>query len=258
VTIARRNYGTGHGYKLDGIKAPGVTRILGMMPKDALSQWYGRTAADYAVNHWAELAKLPIMDRHKRIAGAANEERDTAARKGTAVHRYAEPLARGQRIDWGAVPDELAGHVRSYAAWLRRYDVDPVAIELLVANRLVGYCGTADLVAHLLGQVWLLELKTARSGIFRESALQACAYSRAETYGAVGEAEEHPLSGLGIERCGSVWIRSDGCDLRALDTGEEVWAYFCRLAANFAAEDDSREWVGELIDPPAPREELTA
>ena len=261
MTIRRRGFGTGHAYYADGVEGPptrlagmqglvklrGVTSILGMMPKDQLSRWYSRSAADYMINHWSELAQLPLMERHKLVAGAANEDRDAAAHRGTAIHRFAEQLVAGRPL--GEVPEELAGHVRAYAAFLRRYDVEPVAVELVVANRAVGYCGSADLVAHVRGQVWLLELKTARSGIYRESALQACAYEHGEVYVNIGEwDDERPLKELGIDRAGSVWIRSDSCDLRALDTGPDVWDYFCRLAANHAADDDTRAWIGELID----------
>lgn len=263
MTIRRRGFGSGHGYYVDGmpgeptrlagyeglVKAPGVTSILRMMPKDTLSQWYSRTAADYAVNHWDELARLPIMARHKQIANAPNEDRDAAAGKGTKVHGFAARLVTGEPLRQLDVPDELAGHVRAYAAWLKRYQVEPIATELVVINRAVGYCGSIDLIGELRSQVWLLELKTSRSGIWRESALQACGYQNAETYVHLNAwDDEHPLKELGIDRCGSVWIRSDGCDLRALDTGPDVWAYFQRLAANYQAEADTKTWIGELIE----------
>ena len=155
------------------------------------------------------------------------------------------------------MPEELAGHVDAYLKFLAEHDPDPIAVELVVASRSPRYCGTADLVAHMDGQVWLLELKTSRSGIWPESALQACAYSRAQTYTiAGGDGQEHPLSELGIERCGSVWIRSDGYDLRPLDTGPAVWAYFRHLAALHHAtwtadgKDRTRRWVGWSIEPP--------
>jgi hypothetical protein len=266
VTIRRRGFGSGHAYYVDGmmgeptklagmeglVKAPGVTSILRMMPKDALSQWYSRTAADYAVNHWAELSELPLMGkggRHAAIMNAPNEDRDAAAGKGTKVHGYAARLALGEPLRSLDIPDELVGHVRAYAAWLRRYQVETIAAELVVINRAVGYCGSVDLIAELRDQVWLLELKTSRSGIFRESALQATGYEHAESYVHPPEWDnEHPVKELAIDRCGSVWIRSDGVDLRALDTGPDVWAYFQRLALNYQAEDDSRTWVGELIE----------
>lgn len=249
MTLVRRNHGTGHSYKADGVKQPGVTTIIGtVLNKAKLNRWYSTEAADYAIDHWDELAELLVTERRELIAGAANANRDALARRGTQVHKLAEQLVAGAEVE---PPEPLRGHVESYARFLDHFDPDPIAIELVVCHREVGYCGTADLVAHMLGQVWLLELKTARSGIFRESALQACAYSRAETYALAGDdGTEHPLAGLGIERCGSVHIRADGCDLRPLDTGETTWAYFQRLAWLYHHEDDSGEWVGDLIDPP--------
>ncbi len=256
MTIVRRTYGTGHGYKVNGRKFPGVTTIIREgMAKAALNQWYASTAAAYAVDHWAELSGVKVSERIKAIAGAANEDRDTAARRGTQVHRLAEQLVLGWEPE---IPEELAGHVDSYRLFLERYEPDPIASELVLANRRVRYCGTADLVTHLLGQVWLLEIKTARSGIFRESALQACAYQHAESFTILGEDSdglEHPMADLGIERCGALHVRSDGYDLRPLDTGEECWMYFKHLARLYHLDEPhdrelSRRWVGVAVEPP--------
>jgi hypothetical protein len=265
MTIIRRTYGTGHGYKVNGRKFPGVTTIIReQTSKGGLNKWYGDMAAAYAVDHWAELAEMKVSERIKAIAGAANEDRDSAARKGTQVHRLAEQLALGWEPE---VPEELAGHVAAYRLFLDRYRPDPIASELVIANRRVRYCGTADLVTHLLGQVWLLEIKTARSGIFRESALQACAYQHAESFTIPGEDSdglEHPMADLGIERCGALHVRADGYDLRPLDTGEECWSYFRHLARLYHMDephdrDLPRRWIGAAVEPPrAPAEPIRA
>jgi len=247
VTLTRRNHGRGHSYKADGLPVPGVTRILEMYPKPALINWAGNTTAAYAVDHWAELDGLPPSQRLDRISKARFGELDAAARRGTQVHTLAESLAAGLDVD---VPPELAGHVASDRDFLRRFNPEPIAIELIVCNREVGYCGTADLVAHMLGETWLLDLKTGRSGIFPEAALQVCAYSRAETYSLPPDDAEHPLADLGITRCGAVHVRGDGFDVYPLDAGPETWAYFRHLAALHAASETTREWVGEVLDPP--------
>ena len=59
-TFKRRNYGGGHGYWLvneDGTETdvPGVTTILSDAIPKQLKQWAADQAADYAVDHWAEL-----------------------------------------------------------------------------------------------------------------------------------------------------------------------------------------------------------
>jgi hypothetical protein len=244
--LTRRNHGRGHSYYADGVKVPGVTRILEMMPKPALIGHAGKTTAAYAIDHWDELGELPPAERYEELKGVRQGELSAAAARGTRVHLIAEHQAAGREIEY---PAELHGFVESYADFLRRFEVEPVAIELIVVNREVGYCGTADLIAHLLGEVWLLELKTARSGIFKESALQACAYQHGETYAIAGEdGTEYPMADLGIDRCGSVWIRGDGADLRPLDTGPETWEWFQHLAWMHHHKDASDEWIGAMID----------
>ena len=258
VTLVRSNHGRGHSYRRNGRKIPGVTTILGeTMPKAALIRWAGNTTADYAADHWDELAALPITERIAQLRGAADAERDAAARRGTEVHRLAERLALGETVE---VPEPLAGHVEAYRKFLGDFDPEVIAVELVVASSRPRYCGTADLVADMLGEVWLLELKTSRSGIYRESALQSCAYRRAEVYTLAGDdGAERPLAGLGIQRAGAVHIRSDGYDLRPLDTGDEVWRYFRRLAATYHEDRRteetldgaylSRAWVGDAVEP---------
>jgi hypothetical protein len=67
-----------------------------------------------------------------------------------------------------------------------------VARDLVVVNRTVSCCGRVDLISDLPaltcdGQdipaaLWLLDLKTSRSGVFPESALQLCGYRNADKF----------------------------------------------------------------------------
>jgi hypothetical protein len=257
--VRRRKYGSGHGYTIDGRKVPGVTSILRMMPKDGLINWAAGSAADYATDHWAELAELPLSVRRKRIFNAHNEDRDTAARRGTQVHRLAMDLIDGVEV---TVPDELSGHVWAYIDFLDRLNVQPVAVELVVANRTENYCGTLDLIADLPALAlqdgdaipaarWLLDLKTSRSGIWPETALQCTGYARAETYVA-DDGSERPLAEFGELRTGAVHVRADGWDLRPVVSGPVVWEYFRHLAWLAAHAEELRGWVGEAVDPPPP------
>lgn len=251
MTITRRAYGTGHTYTVNRTKYPGVTKILAQMAKDGLIGWAARTTAEYAVDHWDELDALKTSERLKLIGSASTSERDTAGRRGTQVHRLAEQIVTLPPDEAAAVevPEALAAHVDSYLSFLADHQPDPVATELIVCNRRVRYCGTADLVAEMHGATWLLDLKTSKS-VRASTALQVCAYQHAETYTLPGEdGAEHPLSELGITRAGVVHIRADGYDLRPLDTGPVCWAYFRRLAWLHYHADESDQWVGEAIQP---------
>ena len=171
--IKRRKYGTGFAYYVDGAKLPGVTTILKMLPHDAFAVAAARKTAEYALDHWAELGEMPLSKRLRTLEKAQWEQVRDAAVRGTEVHKLGAMLADGQLV---TVPDALAGHVEAYRDWLDTTGVAPVegATELTIANRTVGYCGTADLVADLPDLLigpqlipaarWLLGLEDNRLG----------------------------------------------------------------------------------------------
>lgn len=254
---------SGHVYRVDGERVPGVTTILKMAPHDALVGWAGRVTAEYALDFWDELAELKPSERLRRMQAARFEIRDKAARRGTEVHRLAEQLVGGDEV---TVPEELAGHVEAYRDWLDAIEPVPVATELVVASRTHRYCGTSDLIADLppilIGAElvpaarWLLELKTTASGVWPESALQATAYRRAEVYVHPEHPDdEQPMDLLGIERAGVVWIKSDMAELRPVDTSDATWEVFVHLRWLFdQMERDSggnlklpSHWIGDAV-----------
>ena len=252
-SVERRNHGRGHSYRVDGAKIPGVTTILNAaMPKPALVNWAGNVTAEYAVDNWNDLAPLPPSKRLAELKGARFADRDRAANRGTEVHALGEKYVRGEQID---IPEELDGHVRGYEKFIAEWQPDPVLVESVVVNRSTWYCGTVDLVADLVdGHRWLLDLKTSRSGIYPESALQLCAYEHAETYCTVGDdgqLVEQPMADLGITRVGAIWVRPDAYELRPLAHGDEVWSYFRHLAWLARQAEDVETWVGAAR--PAPR-----
>ena len=251
MTITRRNAGSGHSYTIDGAKVPGVTTILGdTLPKHALKAWAARTAGNYAGDSWDELAALPLSKRVELIRTAPDRDRDAMARRGNEVHALGAALAVGDQVE---VPDELAGHVDSYVDFLNVWEPTAVLVETVVGNRAVGYCGTLDLVADMRGERWLLDLKTGRSGIFTETALQLCAYGRAEVY--LQDDQELPMDALGITRAGAVHVRADGWDLYPVEVGDQVWRVFQHLAwiqrqmvpNRWGRMELPADWVGKAV-----------
>jgi hypothetical protein len=253
MTIERRNYGRGHGYKVDGRKMPGVTTILGKtMPKEALINWAATTTANYAVDNWDDLGGQPPSKRLKALLDARFADRDQAANRGTDVHALAEKYISGEEVD---VPEALDGHVRAYEQFVRDFDVTPVQVEFVVANRTVGYCGTVDLLADIKNRRALLDIKTSRSGIFAETALQLTAYEHAEVYvDAAGH--EQPMTDLGIEQVAAIHVTADSYQLIPIQNRDEIWAYFRHLAWLYYRQEDQPTWLGAPLD--APRQRATA
>jgi hypothetical protein len=243
----RQNHGNGHSYHLDGTKVMGVTTIINQgMPKPALINWAAGSVADWVADRIvvrddgavdasrlvAGVQQLAAED-NKAMSGWSttragqllrrlpNRDRDAAGNKGTKVHGLGEQLVHGEEVE---VPDELAGHVASYVDFLETVDPDPVMVEGVVLSRKYRYMGTFDLLAHIEGLgLCLLDLKTSRSGIFPETALQVAGYRFAEAY-LDADGDEVPMPE--VDFTGAVWVRADGWDLHPVRADELAFRQF--------------------------------
>ena len=102
----RRNYGSGHGYTLDGHKIPGVTTIIGKtLDKPALVGWAANTTARYAVENWAHLSAVDPIARYEELSRARFNTVKKAADQGTRIHAMAEQIALGREVE---VPEEIS------------------------------------------------------------------------------------------------------------------------------------------------------
>jgi hypothetical protein len=226
MTLVRRNHSRGHSYELDGAWAPGATTLIGAgYPRPALINWAGTTTAEYAIDHWSELEGMAVSERLERLIRSRYEERDKAAKRGTEVHDLAQALLAGREI---VVPEELDGHVQSYLRFDEEWDVRELLVETVIAKRKPRYCGTLDMIADLAdGRRWLVDLKTTRSGVFAENALQLAAYRYADFY-LDADGNERPMPEVDV--CGVVWIRADGYDLYPVRAGADEFTLFQMVA----------------------------
>lgn len=250
--VTRRIDGNrGHWYKLDGDKVDGVTTVISNgIPKPALKAWGERTVAEFAIANLDMVTELVGRDEPdaaiQLLKGAPFRNTDKAARRGTEVHRLAEQIIRGEEIE---VPEELVGHVDSYIDFLDDWQVTAILVEAVVGNREHRWMGTCDLVADLAdGHRWLLDLKTTRSGIFGETALQLAAYRRAEFYLDTDDTER-PMPA--VDKVGAVWVRADGYDLVPVDASPATYRTF-RHAQQIARwqQVTSKAAVGDVLQPP--------
>lgn len=227
TTIRKIKAGRGHYYTVDGRKSDGVTTLLDDgLSKKGLIGWAADTTAGYAIDHWDELSEMKLSKRLKALSGARFEDRDAAANRGTEVHTLAERLMHDEEVD---VPDEIAGHVESYVRFLDEWKPEPVITETVVANRTWNYCGSLDMVVDLPnGERPICDIKTSRSGIFGETALQVSAYAHSQVY--VDGDQEKPTADLGITGGYAIWVRADGYDVHPVEIGDEPFQTFLYVA----------------------------
>lgn len=247
--IRRRDTAKGHHYvDATGARVPGVTTILSDgVPKPALINWAANTTADAAVNRWDELAHLPPAKRLDALRRARYDEKDAAANRGTAVHGFAENLVNGQPVQ---VPDELAGHVESYARFLDEFTVKALHVEFSIASYRWGYAGTGDLIADItqggLTRRLLMDVKTNRSGIYGETALQLAAYRYADVLlDGDGEQPMPPVDG-----CAAIHVRGDGYSLIPVTAEQAQHRLFLHAQQVAGFTKHGSDLVGAAVTPP--------
>jgi hypothetical protein len=247
----------GRTYMLDGDKVPSVTTILGSaIPKPALVPWASNAIANFVINRLhadngtihADQLIHDLNDlntsatRPRRItssgidnvghsailAGVPYAERDAAANRGTEVHTLGSGLASGLELD---VPDAIAGHVGHYLNFLDQWQPTSALLEVPGINHRWRYAGRFDMHAYFSAlPTWLAErlnqdyghglidLKTSRSGVYPETALQLEAYRNFDTI--LVDGAEQPMPH--VDFTAAVWIRADGYDVYAFDTFDQT------------------------------------
>lgn len=220
MTLVRYETRWGHGYKLDGKPVRGVTTLLNKgLPKPALPPWAARTVAEWVADNPDDLDVLrrngrgPLVDFLKAVPWQA---RDEAAVRGTEVHALGERLVHGDEVE---VPEHLAGHVDGYVKWLDAWQPEPIWTERPVASRRWLYAGTFDLIAKMVGQTWLLDIKTSR-GVYGDTSLQLAAYANAE-FLLDDDGNEQPLPP--IDRLGVIHVTATGTELYPVADPEAAW-----------------------------------
>lgn len=256
ASLVRKEHRGGHSYTLDGAWAPGVTSAGNAgYPKPAIAQWKANEAGKCVLNEWAALEAMQPSERYDYVRFASDRDRDAAARRGTEVHTIAARLAGGVEVE---VPDELAGHVDAYLRFVDEWKPRELFVEAPLACRLPRYCGTLDLVAELAdGLTWLLDLKTTRSGVYPENALQLAAYRYAD-FCLDGDGVERPIPP--VDRTGVVWLRADRTyELTPVQAGLREWALFRAVLqiGKFADEKFARDEYVPVIGTPLTPPERT-
>lgn len=250
MPIKRRNHGRGHSY-IDtdtGEKIRSVTTMLKGVPKH-LEKWAAETTANYAVDHWDELAEMLPTERLKAMYGARGAKLKAASAKGTKIHALASKLVAGESVP---MPPDLEPYVLAYVDFLNDFDVRALLVEAVVVSHEHTYCGTLDLIADLLtddgSQSWLLDIKTG-NGVYGEAALQLAGYGFADAWvNDDGVEEKLPI----VDRYGVVHLRPDQTyELLPLTVGERQFRQFLYAAEMVDFGDEARDLVGEPI--PAPR-----
>ena len=240
--LQRRNYGSGHGYTWNGQKIPGVTTVKGVLDKPGLVKWGARCAAATVVDEWDHLQQLSPTERGKYVEGAPDRMRNTAAVRGTRLHKLAERLLLGEELPQEEIPAELLGMAENAAKLMDAWDMEPMLTESPVGHSEWLYAGTLDAVVKTprFGNV-LIDYKTRDDGRlpYSDVSLQLAAYRYADVrlrevpqVGPRGGARpslwvEEPM--VDVDACAVISVTHDGAQLVPMRADQSVFDVFLHL-----------------------------
>lgn len=189
-----------------------VTSALGSLPKPYLIGWAAKVTAAAAVDDHdivgAMLAKGDERAAIDHLKGARFRDMNKKADRGTIVHAALESYLADKPLDDETVQAQLkearvplnmwksaAAMIAGLMEFLADEEPEVLASEATVYSRKHGYAGTTDVFARMRvgGQVLpvVLDVKTSKA-IYDETALQLCAYGRADFIG-LDDGTELPL-----------------------------------------------------------------
>jgi len=224
------------------VEVPGVSSIIDMMPKSALTPWAARLAAEWAVDNINEVNEL-LSEKDGRyraidkIKNASSRYAEKAARDGTSVHHYAESVARAVKDNRkpaaSDMPQGTLPYLKNYVRFLKEFDVEPVMLETVVWNEEIGYAGRLDMACRLRtinNDLVIVDTKSGASGVWESAALQQTAYVYAESY---WDEEEDVLKPMPeITGAYALWLRPEGFALIPLETTQVELAQLKHLRSS--------------------------
>ncbi|MFF7408687.1 hypothetical protein [Streptomyces lydicus] len=229
-------------------KYPGVTRIVGMLPKPFLQRWSANMAAELALDSIDYLQRMVDQDREgakRYVAGAAYRYTDARAKIGSRAHDLFERMIRGERVN--RVHPDLVMYQRHFAEFLAVVKPVLVRAEDVAWSDTHGYAGSFDAWlmirvtvlpdgsweldpdGHNPLSVWvsvIADWKTSKS-VWASVALQMSAYAHADKIIAPDGTEEDMPA---FDGAVVLHITPDGWDLiRVRIDREDVFAAFLHL-----------------------------
>lgn len=223
-------------------KVPGVTSVLGMLPKGFLKFWAAKMVAEAAVEMLPELVGLAVKGQQQAAVDMLKRSPDRNTKKaadaGTEVHDLYERLARGEKA--GRLHPDLEPYARHFGNFLDRMQPKFLYLEETVWSTTHGYAGSFDCIAEIDGEIAVGDWKTTRSGVHAEVAIQLAAYRHADFI--VGpNGEELPLPK--ITQGFVLHVRPEAGKVVPAECGPEIFEVFKHLLHVFRWERELKNNV---------------
>lgn len=233
------------------LKVPGVTSVLGMLPKGFLRYWAAKVVAETAVEDLQALNLLAARDRDGAVdylKRAPDRDTRNAADNGTDAHDYFERMALGEEITETVLIREGKDHILPFVAHYQDF-LDTVQPEFHFLEETVWsdthlYAGSFDAFLSIEGEKAWADNKTTRSGVHEEVGLQLAAYRYADNIiRKDGSRVPMPKANGGVV----IHVRPEGWKVVPVRCGPEEFEVFLHLRQIFDFETLHKK--GILGDP---------
>lgn len=175
---------------------PSVSKVKSAKGFDAAEYVAMKECAKDLAAHPQRYAGMDWEDVYSAFKGV--RARKTAAKRGTAVHSFAEALIKGEEPYTALSPEEYTAYIPGIRAFLDAYQPELVAAETVFINRELGYAGTGDIILRIDGKVYMADWKSREEepSAYPDDAAQIGAYSQCEymiALDAKGEPYREPM-----------------------------------------------------------------
>ncbi|MFG3405626.1 hypothetical protein [Streptomyces sp. NPDC048142] len=231
-------------------KVPGVTSVVGMLPKPFLQFWASKMTAELAVDSLPFVQQMAERDRDGAVdylKGAARRYTKLRAGIGSDAHDLFERLIRGEYV-----PRRLHPDMQPYADNFRDF-LDKVQPELLRAEDVAWsdthkYAGSFDALLRVKDEngemvTVIADWKTSKA-TYPDVALQMAAYGFADKL-IDPEGNEEPMPH--IDAAAVLHITADQWSFKPVRFDVEVFGHFLTLRKTF---DWDREVSKTVIGKP--------
>ncbi|QPB09788.1 DNA helicase [Streptomyces phage Shady] len=231
-------------------KVPGVTSVVGMLPKPFLQFWNAKMVAELAVDSLPFVQQMAERDRQGAIdylKGAARRYTKTRAEIGSDAHDLFERLIRGEYV-----PRRLHPDMQPYADNFREF-LDVVQPELIRAEDVAWsdthkYAGSFDALLRIKDEdgtavTVLADWKTSKA-TYPDVALQMAAYGFADKL-IDPDGNESPMPH--IDAAAVLHITPEQWAFKPVRFDQEVFSHFLTLRKTF---DWDREVSKSVIGKP--------
>ncbi|MER5886824.1 hypothetical protein ABT160_23620 [Streptomyces sp. NPDC001941] len=232
-----------------GVKYPGVTSVVGMLPKGFLSFWSAKLVAEEAVVNLPHVLGIAMRDQDAAVdylKRTPSRFTAKAADLGSDAHDLMERMARGE--DVRRTHPDLEPHRQNFAEFLDRYQPEFLSLEQVAWSDTHRYAGSYDWIARIVidgvPEIVMGDNKTTRSGIHEDVAIQLAAYRFADRYmdGATGE-EVTTVKPSDITGAAVFHSRPEGWRFTPVRADEEVFGVFRTLRQVFDWDREMKKTV---------------